>query len=101
MNRYRLEDDITLLEDIHDALKTVLHRLHDLSQTRTSLFKWTGFPLLMTLKAFREGGIRRLRHRHTKAFGMPVRRAISLSVKEVRTGGVPGFRCPGCGLGGV
>jgi hypothetical protein len=26
----RLADDIALLEDVHDALKTVLHQLHDL-----------------------------------------------------------------------
>jgi hypothetical protein len=31
----RLADDIALLEDVHDALKTVLHQLHDLFTPET------------------------------------------------------------------
>ena len=32
---YRLEDDIALLEDLRDALKTVLHQVHDLFTPET------------------------------------------------------------------
>jgi hypothetical protein len=32
---HRLEDDIALLEDLHGALETVLHQVHDLFTPET------------------------------------------------------------------
>jgi hypothetical protein len=32
---FSLEEDIALLEDLHDALESVLHQMHDLSTSET------------------------------------------------------------------
>jgi hypothetical protein len=39
---YRLEDDIALLEDLSDALKTVLHQVHDLFTPETNAIHTSG-----------------------------------------------------------